>query len=306
MIKVAYTLLINSQSANDIDLILLRYQLRALSIRNGTIIVIHIDQNIDRKSFELINAEVEEFTSRGHNIFILPYRYKYIPGTSSKMYIQLSCFAYLFQLEQDNPNLAWDFVINLSEYDFPIKPFHHIQQHLHDNRITHMEHYRATSHDLSQRYHPRRIQVKCENTLVSTELALEKILKDVEFPVGRPFNTTKPYLEDYFKGSEWFIMAKQHALYILKNIDIDLILAVKHTFSPHETVFHTILANSEYSKSLSKNIFRITGLSAGPVTASNQNLYMKHFEMLKVSRALLARKVVDTELAENILRLVNS
>lgn len=305
MIKIAYTLLINAPSKESLDFILLRFQLSALARKNATIIVIHVDQNIDDASFGLIKAEVEEFINRGHNIFLLPYRYKHIPGTSSQMYIQLSCFAYLFQLEQDNADLRWDFVINLSQNDFPIKSIQHIQKHLFDHRVTHMEHYKATAHDLSQRHHARRLQVKCEDHIVSANLELEEIIKNVEFPVhGSYVNTTTPYLKDYYKGSEWFIMAKQHALYILKNVDRNLMLSVKHTFSPHETVFHTLLVHSDYSQSLSKNIYRITGLSAGPVTASNQILSMKHFEMLKISKALLARKVVDLDLAENILTII--
>ena len=167
-----------------------------------------------------------------------------------------------------------------------------------------MEHYKATLHDLSQRYHTRRLQVKCKDKIVSANIELEKVL-DVEFPTsGKHINTTTPYLKNYFRGSEWFIMTKIHALYIIKNFDIHFLQSVKHTFNPHETLFHTMLANSIHSGSLTKYSKRVMGLNAGPVSETNQNITIKHWNILKRSSSLYARKVVDLDLAECISKLV--
>lgn len=265
--------------------------------------IIHLDLNLPDEDVQMILKIIDKFRAEGMDIYVMPLRYSYTWGSSSQLYIHLSCMASLFLIEQERPDLKWDYLINLSGYDFPIKRLKDAQKILGKRKEkSFLEYYPGTSHDLSQRYHPRRVILECKKEQpISADLQMELLLKDVEYnKVEKYIQTTPKYLKNYSKGSQWFILHRDHVWYFLSSIKANDLLSIKYTFSPEEVYIHTILANSWFIKEISKNNLRMEGARIGPACFSCQDLSVDEWPILKSSGAIIARKVVNTDLAKII------
>lgn len=284
---------------------LLHYQLRSI-MRKNTILIMHVDKLLPTTIYKYIQNMAREYVEKGYKIFFMPHRYKSLWGSSSQLYIELSCLSYLMQLEQDYPLLKWDYVINLSENDFPIKPISHIQRVLHKKQSTFIEHYRGTNHDLSQRHHPRRILLDCKpHEPISADLEMETILSGHNYTKGdKYFKTSPPYFEEYFRGSPWYIMHRTHALSLIRQLKFEDLMKVKYTFGPEETFIHTMLLKSRLPYPIHKFNQRLEGADPGPLCSTCQDLFERHWPILKSSKSLFARKVVSVELAKQIMDYV--
>lgn len=265
-------------------------------------IVVHIDDNYTLMEKEQIKTLLDIFRLEGHRIDIMPHSYAHTWGTATNLYVELSCMAHLFELSEENPAITWDYVINLSIYDFAIKPLKSIQSQLHKESKSLIEFYKGTNHDKTIRYHPRRVMLSCQQQQpISGELFLDKIFKKENFEKFEKYTRILPlYLEKYAKGSPWYILTRYHALYILNHLRMRDIYAVKYSYAPEETFIHTILNRGIPSYELSKKTYRITGIDPGPVDHNRQNLTMKHWPILSASSSLYARKVSTVDLARTI------
>lgn len=288
------------------DLSLLEFQLKSILSVHRTILVVHIDLHFDSWFVGSIERRLDVFRDQGYKIYTLPHRYAHTWGTATNLYVELSTIAYLFELSQNNPNLMWDYFINLSSFDFALKPITTIQSTLLSSSKSLIDYYKGTNHDLTMRYHPRRVMLGCKKyTPVSGEIEMDKIFKNSNFTKFEKYVRTLPlYMEKYAKGSPWYILTRHHALFLLRNLRMTDIFSIKFSYAPEDTFIQTILSRGVFSYEISKKTFRITGIDPGPVDPFRQNLTMKHWPILSATNSLFARKVSTLDLANAIADLI--
>lgn len=173
------------------------------------------------------------------NIKLARNRFSTIWGGASLLKMLLSSMETLL-----NSTWSWDFVINLSESDFPIKTNDKLVKFLTANRDKNF----VKSHG---REVQRFIQKQgLDKTFVECDTHMWRI-GERELPTGIQIDG----------GSDWVGLSKKFVLYIIqhKDILIDGLLTIFHqTLLPAESFFHTVLRNSIFCDSYIDSNLHIT------------------------------------------------
>ncbi|UYV63355.1 XYLT2, partial [Cordylochernes scorpioides] len=138
----------------------------------------------------------------------------------------------------------WDYVINLSESDFPIKPLSHLEQFLAANRGHNFvksngrdTHKFISKQGLDKTFH------ECDAHMWR--------LGDRELPAGLRVDG----------GSDWIALTRNFASYVAQGEDAllrGLQTIFNHTLLPAESFFHTALHNSRFCHSVTDNNLHVT------------------------------------------------
>lgn len=173
------------------------------------------------------------------NIKLARNRFSTIWGGASLLKMLLSSMETLL-----NSTWSWDFVINLSESDFPIKTNDKLVKFLTANRDKNF----VKSHG---REVQRFIQKQgLDKTFVECDTHMWRI-GERELPTGIQIDG----------GSDWVGLSKKFVKYIIqhKDILIDGLLTIFHqTLLPAESFFHTVLRNSIFCDSYIDSNLHIT------------------------------------------------
>lgn len=140
----------------------------------------------------------------------------------------------------------WDFVINLSESDFPVKKLERLEEFLLANRNRNFVkgHGRETQRFIQKQ--------GLDKTFVECDTHMWRI-GDRKLPSGVQIDG----------GSDWVGLSKPFVEYILHNKDNDellkgLMVIFKHTLLPAESFFHTVLRNSKFCGTYVDNNLHVT------------------------------------------------
>lgn len=140
----------------------------------------------------------------------------------------------------------WDFVINLSESDYPIKKVEKLQDFL------------TANHGMNfVKSHGRETQRFIQKQ------GLDKTFVECDIHMWRIGDRTLPEGIQVDGGSDWVALSKDFIEYIL---DLDgnneliqgLLIIFRHTLLPAESFFHTVLRNSKFCGTYIDNNLHIT------------------------------------------------
>lgn len=194
---------------------------------------IHVDSRDDYLYRELLPLE-KKFS----NIFLVKNRYGTIWGGSSLLRMLLDSIR---QLLESTTN--WDYIINLSESDYTIKPLADLESYLSEN-------YGAIflkSHSL-------------DNLKFIKKQGLDKTFYECEDRMWRLGDRDLPYGIIYTGGSDWFALPRDFCSFINQDESLlkPLIRLFNQTLLPAESFFHTAALNSEFCHSVIGNNLRIS------------------------------------------------
>ncbi|CAG2159896.1 unnamed protein product, partial [Oppiella nova] len=198
---------------------------------------IHIDSRQDYLFRELIKLE-----SKLANVRVSRVRLSTIWGGASLLQMLLNSIQQIFETNVW-PN-SWDFLINISESDFPLKPVHELENFLLANRGKNF----VKSHGQdSQRF--------------ITKQGLDKTFYECDTHMWRVADRQLPKGIRWDGGSDWVVLSREFCHYITYE-DNELLRGLKQVFKytllPAESFFHTVLQNSEFCDTIVDNNLRLT------------------------------------------------
>ncbi|XP_022663399.1 xylosyltransferase oxt-like [Varroa destructor] len=231
--KIVFLLTVNGRA--------LRQLKRLISVLNTTsteqhFFYVHVDQRQDYLYRSLKELEDPSW------LRVTPQRFSTIWGGASLLQMLLSCFQELLHLDKSTDR--WDYVVNLSESDFPIKRVGELELFLGDNKGYNF----VRSHGQDT---PKFIS---KQALMKTFLECETRmwrLGDRELPRGIRFDG----------GSDWVALHRGFVQWVIQNRAHDPLLVglealFRHTLLPAESYFHTVLHNSGFCTLIVDNNLR--------------------------------------------------
>ncbi|KAI9207406.1 core-2/I-branching enzyme-domain-containing protein [Polychytrium aggregatum] len=247
--KIAYLLMVHEISGF--------IQLKSLidKLDDGdSITLIHIDA----RSKELRSKVQAWLASRPGglkegNVFIAQYSFKNVWGHISLVFTQLSGFYELLDLAD------WDYVINLSNYDWPLARNEVIHKTLRDDAMKHrikdanwIEYWPETD-DLAERLFRPHVAFGDDNWAY--------IGHPKEFGiVSWPFSHWKAY-----KHHQWMILNPHTVRHFRTNLDaFNLLAYMEHSYIPDESYFATTMVNAiEFNSTIIKDMKRYLAFEEG-------------------------------------------
>ncbi|XP_055373192.1 xylosyltransferase oxt isoform X2 [Condylostylus longicornis] len=196
---------------------------------------IHIDSRQDYLYRELLKLE-----TKFPNIRLARKRFSTIWGGASLLTMLLQCMTDLLKSDWE-----WDFVINLSESDFPVKANEKLLEFLTANKGKNF----VKSHG---RETQRFIQKQgLDKTFVECDTHMWRI-GDRELPQGIQIDG----------GSDWIALSKDFVNFVTNYKNNELILGLlkifQHTLLPAESFFHTVLRNTHFCSTYIDNNLHVT------------------------------------------------
>lgn len=184
--------------------------------------------------------ELLPLEARYSNIKLSRERYSTIWGGASLLTMLATSMEYLF-----NTNWSWDFVINLSESDFPVKSLDKLVEFLTANKGKNFV-----------KSHGREVQRFIQKQ------GLDKTFVECDTHMWRTGDRELPTGIQIDGGSDWVALSRNFVAYITQDEKDDLIKGLmkifQHTLLPAESFFHTALRNSEFCKTYIDNNLHVT------------------------------------------------
>lgn len=175
------------------------------------------------------------------NVKLAPNRFSTIWGGASLLTMLLAAMRDFSKLDWQ-----WDFVINLSESDFPIKSLESLENFLAGNKGLNFV-----------KSHGREVQRFIKKQ------GLDKTFIECETHMWRVGERKLPKGIVIDGGSDWIALSSEFVSYIIDNSNKDKLLAgldviFKHTLLPGESYFHTVLRNSHFCNTYVDNNLHVT------------------------------------------------
>ncbi|CAK1556267.1 unnamed protein product [Leptosia nina] len=227
-IKIVFLLTLNGRALRQV------YRLINALYRSNHYFYIHVDKRQD-----YLHRELSSLQTQFPNIKLAPVRYSTIWGGASLLRMLLTCMEDFFTL-----NWEWDYVINLSESDFPIKSLTELEKFLSDNKGLNFV-----------KSHGREVQRFIKKQ------GLDKTFLECETHMWRIGERKLPIGITIDGGSDWVALSPEFVSFVIKGKE-DLLngLAIifEHTLLPAESFFHTALRNSKYCTTYVDNNLHVT------------------------------------------------
>ncbi|KAF7270775.1 hypothetical protein GWI33_016280 [Rhynchophorus ferrugineus] len=196
---------------------------------------IHVDVRQDYLFRELLALETYP------NIRLTRTRFATIWGGASLLEMLRSCMYELLKMKDWN----WEFVLNLSESDFPVKSIDKLTGFLSRNRQKNFV-----------KSHGREVQRFIQKQ------GLDKTFIECEYRMWRVGNRKLPTGIQVDGGSDWIALSHSFVQYVAPPNPDDLVTGLlkifKHTLLPAESFFHTVLRNSKFCNSYVDNNLHVT------------------------------------------------
>lgn len=190
---------------------------------------------------DYLYRELLKLESRASNIRLARKRYSTIWGGASLLKMLLESMKELLTSEA----WQWDFVINLSESDFPVKPLDKLVDFLTANRDKNFV-----------KSHGREVQRFIQKQ------GLDKTFVECDTHMWRTGDRTLPHGIQIDGGSDWVALSRAFVAYIVTdqkdNLVDGLLRVFNHTLLPAETFFHTTLRNSRFCHTYVDNNLHVT------------------------------------------------
>jgi hypothetical protein len=190
-------------------------------------------------------------------------------------------FAELLAIRQLLETAIWDYVINLSIHDFPIKDIERISTTLLEASLNKTAHFLQSKlvgvHSLVSYTNCGLFGVSSNDTIVVPEFATE-----------------------IFQTSPWFVLTRAFSRYLLENEQSKLLAKVlAAVYEPHKYFFGTLTANSKFNDSLDKRDWRYEGWGR-----NNKKLWEKDIPSFFRMEQLFVRKIYSVEMQNAIIRAI--
>ncbi|PWN66109.1 beta-1,6-N-acetylglucosaminyltransferase [Chryseobacterium oncorhynchi] len=235
--------------------------------------------HIDRKSNSKFTEEIQLYIVQFPNVYILE-SLNIVSGGFSMIQAELNAMEFLL-----NVNQGWDYFINLSGEDYPLRSQNIIRKFLTANKGRNYLFY----YD-QEFYRPDTLQ-RIQNHFTELAYMVSSFIYKREFMKG-----VIPYI-----GGKWFMFTKETCIFLTNNKRVmDFEDYYLHTFLPAESFFQTVLMNTSFNDIIVNDDKRaIFGQS---IFQNKQNI-LSYIESLKSSNQLFIRKV-NKKTDENILSYI--
>ncbi|CAG9771125.1 unnamed protein product [Ceutorhynchus assimilis] len=227
-VKIVFLLTLNGRALRQVK------RLLKILYHKDHYYFIHVDIRQDFLFRELL--ALEKFP----NIHLTRKRFATIWGGASLLEMLRSCMSELLQM-----NWNWEFILNLSESDFPVKPVQKLTRFLSANR-----------HSNFVKSHGREVQRFIQKQ------GLDKTFVECEYRMWRVGNRKLPFGIQIDGGSDWIALSRPFVSYVANPIPDSLVTGLlkvfKQTLLPAESFFHTVLRNSKFCDTYVDNNLHVT------------------------------------------------
>ena len=249
--------------------------------------------HIDKKSEPSFHQEIRDFLSPYANVRFMP-SYDCVYYGYSTLDIDLKAIKELL-------NEKWDFFLNVSGQDFPLKSQAYIRNYLESRRDKNFVQVRDIEKEwkkISYRAHWYVIELKINSRILQRKRLLPT-------PIWRPY--PKGYRR--YGGSAWCILNREFCEYLTLDPSYDRLKRfMKHTIIPEEEFFQTVIMNSPFKDTVINdnkrfitfqgirmfdNLARTVGLR-GYYYSRMKLVTMDDLDKLTKSDAFFARKVDES------------
>ncbi|EGG17196.1 carbohydrate/purine kinase domain-containing protein [Cavenderia fasciculata] len=283
-------------SLNDFELDVGGYELLLKSIyRKKHYYVVHIDKQATDEQVHLLAQTTAKY-NRNDNIVIMDKRFFGQAGSISQVYAEVAAYTILFDMVKErekkvtgeNGQHDWSHVINLSQYDFPVKPIHQLElllgQHIDFNFLE-----QDVQKDNS-RYH-QIWQPNCRREMESVQDIHKNQQLCGKFEMAATFNRST-----FSEGSQWHFINKHFASHIVSDIDsIEHLFSFKHTLIPEEISFQFIFSKWNISPKKRENYnYRY-------IPWNNEKLEVGENDLNNFKIAMFTNRVYRNEIRESII-----
>ncbi|WP_336703302.1 beta-1,6-N-acetylglucosaminyltransferase [Chryseobacterium indologenes] len=236
--------------------------------------------HIDRKAKEEFTEEIQLYLIHFPNVYILE-SMNIVSGGFSMIQAELNAMEYLLNVSHD-----WDYFINLSGEDSPLKSQNIIRQFLTVNNGRNYLFYYDQKF-----YRPDTLQ-RIQNHFTELTHKISSFIYKREF-----MKEVIPYI-----GGKWLILTRETCVFLTNNKRVmDFEDYYLHTLLPAESFFQTVLLNTAFSDIIVNDDKR----AVIEKTFFSKDQYADNFiETLKSSNDLFIRKI-DDKTNKNILKYIN-
>ncbi|VVC31413.1 Hypothetical protein CINCED_3A008702 [Cinara cedri] len=226
-VRIVFLLTLNGRAVRQV------YRLIKALFHRDHYFFIHVDARHDYMFRELLKIELAL-----SNIRLSRRRHSTIWGGASLLTTLMDAMSDLVQSSWD-----WDFVINLSESDFPIKSNDALVKFLTTNRECNFV-----------KSHGREVQQFIQKQ------GLDKTFVECEARMWRVGEKELPKGIIWDGGSDWLALSRPFVNYLVTgdNLISGLSQFFKYTLLPAESFFHTVLRNSPFCETYIDNNLHVT------------------------------------------------
>ncbi|WP_307449237.1 MULTISPECIES: beta-1,6-N-acetylglucosaminyltransferase [Chryseobacterium] len=183
--------------------------------------------HIDRKAKPEVTEEIQLFLTRFPNAYVLE-SMNIVSGGFSMIQAELNAMEYLLNVSRE-----WDYFINLSGSDYPLKSQNIIRKFLYEQRGRNYLFYYDQKF-----YRPDTLQ-RIQNHFTELTHKISSLIYKREFMKG-----VIPYI-----GGKWLILTRTACSFMTNNKRVmDFEDYYLHTLLPAESFFQTVLMNTEFNE----------------------------------------------------------
>ncbi|XP_060758449.1 xylosyltransferase 1 [Neoarius graeffei] len=228
-VRIAFVLVVHGRASRQVQ------RLFKAIYHTSHFYYIHVDQRSD-----YLHRQILVLAERYPNVRVTTWRMATIWGGASLLSMYLQSMKDLLAMS----SWPWDFFINLSAADYPIRT--------NDQLVAFLSKYRNMNFIKS---HGR------DNARFIRKQGLDRLFFECDTHMWRLGDRKIPEGIAVDGGSDWFLLNRAFVEYVI-NSDDDLVTSMKrfyaYTLLPAESFFHTVLENSPHCESMVDNNLRIT------------------------------------------------
>ncbi|XP_068606122.1 xylosyltransferase 2 isoform X2 [Brachionichthys hirsutus] len=228
-VRVVFVLMVHGRASRQ-----LRRLIKAI-YHHDHYYYIHVDER-----FSYLHREVLQIVQQYPNVKVTPWRMVTIWGGASLLKAYLRSMQDLLSM----PDWEWDFFINLSGTDFPIRT--------NDELVVFLSQQKDKNFLKS---HGR------ENVRFVKKQGLDRLFHECDHHMWRVGDRSIPKGVEISGGSDWFALTRRFVEYVINSQDA-LVSGLKRYYSyallPAESFFHTVLVNSHMCDTHVDNNLRVT------------------------------------------------
>ncbi|KAJ8251172.1 hypothetical protein GJAV_G00218090 [Gymnothorax javanicus] len=228
-IRIAFVLVVHGRAARQVQ------RLFKAIYHSSHFYYIHVDKRSD-----YLHRQMVVLASLYPNVRVTPWRMATIWGGASLLTMYLRSMADLLNIKE----WSWDFFINLSAADYPVRTNKQLVSFLSQHRDMNF----IKSHGR-------------DNARFIRKQGLDRLFVECDTHMWRLGERQIPEGVAVDGGSDWFLLSRTFVDYVVNSQD-DLVTNMKrfyaYTLLPAESFFHTVLENSPHCEKAVDNNLRIT------------------------------------------------
>ncbi|WPO92560.1 beta-1,6-N-acetylglucosaminyltransferase [Chryseobacterium sp. HR92] len=235
--------------------------------------------HIDRKAKPDLIEEIQLYVVQFPNVYILD-SLNIVSGGFNMVQAELNAMEFLLNVSKE-----WDYFINLSGEDYPLKSQNIIRQFL----STHKDRNYLFYYD-QKFYRPDTLQ-RIQSYFTEFAYVISSFIYKRTFMKG-----VVPFI-----GGKWFIFTRETCLFLINNkMVMDFEDYYLHTFLPAESFFQTVLMNTSFSDIIINDDKR--AVLEKSIFQNTQSTF-SYIESLKSGNQLFIRKI-NNKTDENIRKYI--